>query len=148
MQSTERVEKTATVTRRRNAAIADSRVDVVFSADKTFHYKGDRVQAGSSGETLFIAGPGTSTFDLRLSSEVAGVVAFLDHPIQFLSPFRQPIPPPQGKVVQRVSAQQTLLHDMNNNQTGQPERLRFALTIIANGKIYGDDPILIDEPPS
>lgn len=128
-----------------------SDITVTFSitgGTPTFTYEGSRVQTNGEYTILIPEGTSLTVFQLKAGEGVQNV-AYVTRPFQYVDQQsdgtwapREHAPP--GFILQRNSATQATLTSIN---TLPGATFRFYLIVLADGVIYGDDPVLINEPP-
>lgn len=128
-----------------------SDVTVTFSlidGTPVFQYEGKGVQTNGNYTIPIPEGTGLTVFQLE-PGEGVNSVAFVTRPFQYVDQQsdgtwapREHAPP--GFFLQRNSDTQATLTSIN---TLAGATFRFYLIILADGVIYGDDPVLINEPP-
>ncbi|HEX9732586.1 MAG TPA: hypothetical protein VGG06_11435 [Thermoanaerobaculia bacterium] len=128
-----------------------SDVTVTFAfidGSPAFTYTGTRVQEEVETTVRIPPGTGLTVFQLEAGEGVRNA-AFVTRPFQYVEQqedgTRVPLDhPPPGFFLQRNSPTQATLTSIN---TLPGATFRFYLIILADGVIYGDDPVLINEPP-
>lgn len=128
-----------------------TRVDIAVTydpqADPIFSYSAPAKRT-TDGVIIPVVDQGVNlvVFDLKFSN--VGSASFLTEPIQYAESdsdgvLRPSADRPPGFVLQRNGDTQVTLVDINT-LSGQ---FHFFVIILADGKIVGDDPILVNQPP-
>jgi len=128
-----------------------SDVTVTFSlidGTPVFQYEGKGVPTNGNYTIPIPEGTGLTVFQLQ-AGEGVNNAAFVTRPFQYVDQLndgtwvpREHAPP--GFFLQRNSDAQATLTSIN---TLPGATFRFYLIILADGVIYGDDPVLVNEPP-